>query len=303
MLIISIRNGGINLMDIVRQLAANPDYVETFLGWVYDDQNKPGVGIVRALMGWNENHVVHDRDVKQLIDAIYVLAFIKKYFRVTIRLPKSQKQRDFRGYIQKFGKKLNDNMLQIASMFGNLCLVKYLSTLPGMKTKIIDNSAIKLASQYGHLDVVKFLSTLPDVGASGDYSAAVYRASQYGHLDIVQFLLTLREVDVSVLNRAMQRASSNGYLDVVEFLSTLPGVDASVDDNRAVYMATFCGNLDIVQFLLTLPEVKINRVQAEKMWTLNPSYNMKLFWKLYIDRLDRRKKAKQRIKRRTKLNK
>ena len=257
--IASIRNGTINLMDIVAQLQASPKYVKTFLNWINNRKINGGPGIVRALMGWPKDHYVSQRDVSQLIIAMYTLAHIRGFQSVTNQLPVLPGQKVYLDHIQECGNNLDNRLFRFTCAEGSVYLVKYLLTLPGIDVSARDNLAIRWASGYGHLDVVQFLSKLPGVNA--------------GAFD----------------NYAIRAASHDGYLDVVQFLSKLRGVDASARDNEAIRWASRNRHLDVVQFLLTLPQVNITREQAEEMRTEAEDDDMRWFWKSYIDELDIRR--------------
>lgn len=109
-------------------------------------------------------------------------------------------------------------------------MVKFLSTLDGVKAYASGNEALYAATAGGHLEVVKFLSTLPDV---------------------VSFFAVERDWNSYIVESAV----INGYLDIVKFLCTIPGIDASLNNNQAIKKAIKGNHLEIVKFLLTLPKV------------------------------------------------
>ena len=316
--ILSIRHGHIDVADIAAQLQADPIHVKTFFQWM---NGTVGNGIVRALVGWDVTRHVTNRDRRQVVVAVYTIALLYNFQSVVHQLPRLHGQQHYIDYVQQYGNDLNNDFFISVCGEGNIHLAKYLITLPDIDGSARDNWPVQWASFKGHLDVVEFLSTLPGVDASAYGSWAVRQASHNGHLAIVQFLVTLTEVDASVLNNwpirlasenghlavvqflsklrgvdvsaldnfAIRGASRFGHLAVVRFLSTLPGVDASARDNDAVRCASYNGHLAVVQFLLTLPEVTINREEAEKISHNVKKYDVRWFWKSYIDDLDQRK--------------
>ena len=299
--ILSIRHGHMDVADIAAQLQANPRHVKTFFQWM---NGTIGNGIVRALMAWDVNHHVTNRDRQEVVVAVYTVALLYNYQSVTYQLPILYRQQAFIDYIEQFDSSLDYNFLIKACKEGNFHLVRHLSTLPTINASAQENYAIQCASLYGHLDVVQFLSTLIEVDVSDDDNTAIQWASASGHLDVVQFLSNLPSVDASAKNNvAIRRASYNGHLEVVQFLSKLRGVDASADNNEAIQCASYKGYLAVVQFLSTLPQVIIPIEQAEIMWAYVQDDDIKRFWKLYITSLNQRKEAEQGMEQHTKIKK
>ena len=175
--------------------------------------------------------------------------------------------------------------IQLAANYGQLNIVKFLVTLPGVDPTIYSNNVVRLAAQSGHIDVVKFLVTLPGVDPTILDNITIQYAAVCGHLEVVKFLVTLPGVDPAANgNHAIKWAALNGHLEFVKYLLTFPGVDPTADDNQAIQWATedtnLCPNgysehfgciiniymathsffkkaekLEVVKFLITLPGV------------------------------------------------
>jgi hypothetical protein len=140
-----------------------------------------------------------------------------------------------------------DDMFVLACKSGDLSLVKYLLTNPGLK----ENANIFSGNQEGFLE-----------------------ACQNGYLDIVKYLLTSPELKEHVDihyggNIGFRIAFSNGRLGVVKYLLTSPELKEHADIHAAnddvFCMACFTGDLEGLKFLIFDMGIKKTEKITEKI--------------------------------------
>ncbi|KAJ3300323.1 hypothetical protein HDU76_006118, partial [Blyttiomyces sp. JEL0837] len=152
---------------------------------------------------------------------------------------------------------------------GQLEVVRFLMTIPGVDPTTDDNEAVKLAAFEGYEEVVKFLLTFPGVELPSlelvIYSEEFWRnrsravpiwlhysdlapATIVGHH--ISSSITLGDLDIVKMYAAWR-----GRKGIVDYFINLAGVDKAAVVNSALSGAASSGQIDIVQFLLGLPEV------------------------------------------------
>lgn len=67
----------------------------------------------------------------------------------------------------------NNYAIQSAAENGQIEVIRFLSTLPGVDPSALNNYAIKIAYRNDHLEVVNFLSTLPGVSLEDEESETI----------------------------------------------------------------------------------------------------------------------------------
>ena len=122
-----------------------------------------------------------------------------------------------------------------ASLYGELEVLKFLSTHDTFDPSFDDNYALRAASAHGRIKVVKILldDERVDPSAQGDYAFCFACAG--GHLDVAKRLLFCETVDLTVCtNYALRVASLNGHSEIVKLLMTCESIDMSDVDNEAI---------------------------------------------------------------------
>ncbi|KAJ3298319.1 hypothetical protein HDU76_006477, partial [Blyttiomyces sp. JEL0837] len=120
------------------------------------------------------------------------------------------------------------------------------------------STALIKAAEAGNLSVVKYLVTVPGIDVSADDNLAIRSAATYMRFDVVRFLAVRDGVDVTVRdNEVLRTVTKSGNLETVKYLIGLPGVDPTADDNEAVRNAAIRGHEEVVKFLLTFPGVDL----------------------------------------------
>jgi ankyrin repeat protein len=147
-------------------------------------------------------------------------------------------------------KRLIDEAIITAALYGNSDIVKYLTVLPGVKVEYaLENACIE-----GYTDLVRFLVGLPNICLPKNL---IILASSNGHLDIVKILCSLPGVDIGVdESQALIDAAMNGHVETVKYL--LPRLDPLAQDNGALFQAINYYNPGVIEALMAHQNYKFD---------------------------------------------
>ena len=141
--------------------------------------------------------------------------------------------------------------VQIASQFGHLDIVKYL-TSQGADIQDQSNLAVQQASQFGHLEIVKYLvSQGANIKADNDYSLQL--ACENGHVEVVKYITSQEYIKHSLQIScvyALELACENGHLEVVKYLVS-QGLHFRTNEACLVQWASRNGHLEIVKYFVS----------------------------------------------------
>src|SRR4051794_19028681 len=77
----------------------------------------------------------------------------------------------------------NQEAFQLSAVYGQLEIMKYLITLPGVEPTA-RNSAFRAAAYAGHLEILQYLMTFPGVDPTACHNYSIQLASERGHLEV-----------------------------------------------------------------------------------------------------------------------
>ncbi len=134
------------------------------------------------------------------------------------------------------------NVLPMAVQGGNLELVKYLAQeAPAMRSDLVD------AAKHGHIDIVKYLES--ELVMNNDIANyAIYWAATNGHLRIVKYLVSKYPSyikNTSEIASPVSAASQKGYLEIVKYL-----ISKGANPDQALPAAAQYGQLKVVKYLI-----------------------------------------------------
>jgi ankyrin repeat protein len=154
---------------------------------------------------------------------------------------------DLKNDSNEFIYKPNGDTLGNAAYSGNIDLVNYLLSIPGMKPDMDNNKPLYDAVQGGNLNMVKYLLTYPEVDVTAHEDAALNIASLYGRAEVVKYLLTLKNVDPTQ-SYAIEDAIAGQHINIIKILKK----DGRIhfDDYLLVYAAE-TGNVEIIKILIS----------------------------------------------------
>jgi len=179
---------------------------------------------------------------------------------------------------------LNDQeIFFLASMFGNLSFLTYLTSLSQLKEvrekiKSQNFKAFWLASRCGHVDVIKYLINLASADdrqnmIEAENFLAFQQAAVNGHLAVIEFLIETGLTDVQKAIKAdnfhvFRAAVISGKLTLIERLIQLAPKEIQnmikAKDFEAFRLSARSGNLLLVERLIKLaPEEIQNMIKAE----------------------------------------
>ena len=160
----------------------------------------------------------------------------------------------------------DDEALRLASMNGQLEVVKYIVEECGADMHADDDSALQLASMNGHLKVVRYLVEGGGANVHANCESALGWASREGHIDIVRYLVEKGEADVHARNeQALRWASWYGHLKIVRYLVEECGANVR---NWALRQASGRGHLEVVQYLVKCGADVHSRSDAALQWAI-----------------------------------
>jgi len=103
---------------------------------------------------------------------------------------------------------------------------------------------LQKASEYGRLDIIKYIVSMR---VNGSYNYIVSYACQYGQLNIIKFLVG-NGVDITIKNNmAFLIACTRGYLNLVKFLVNKNKY--GINYSSSIECAKLKNNKNIVKFL------------------------------------------------------
>jgi len=137
----------------------------------------------------------------------------------------------------------NHSVIQLASHYGHLEMVKYLHKR-GADIRALDDYCISWAAHEGHLEIVKYLH---DNGAPATDNGLIW-ASGNGHIEIVKYLYTLKVYGLRILNISLIQACQYNHVDIVKYLHE--NVDNIDKGREAVYNAAENGCYEIIKYLI-----------------------------------------------------
>ena len=126
-----------------------------------------------------------------------------------------------------------DRVVDYASCYGNLEIVKYLTAIGAS----CSTSAMDWAARNGYLDIVQWLHFNRSEGCT---TSAMDFAAEFGHIDIVQWLHFNRSEGCSA--NALRSAALNGHINVVKYLYENSLVTDCHSYISALELAKRCGH-------------------------------------------------------------
>jgi len=148
--------------------------------------------------------------------------------------------------------------LSVAAETGNLELVQYLLSLPGIDVNKGECTPLSLAASKGFVEIVKVLLNVPGVNINGGRRTALDLAVAEGQLEVVQILS--QQTGIILPPAGLFFCGTRGYLEIAKLLVEL-GLDVNslnADKISGLYTATYKGHAELVQWLLAQENIDPN---------------------------------------------